>query len=138
MIRFLKLGNPSLVKINVPKYGYKVFCPATKDDFHHMTVREEDILEKFCPKKGDIVIDVGAHLGRYALISSHRVDNEGKVIAIEANPQVLEGLKKNIKLNESTTTKNIISLNYAVYSEEKTKLNLFLSEESIDDVYSSL
>ncbi len=44
------------------------------DDFINMTTREQDIIEHFNPKKNDTVVDVGAHLGRYALISSNRVD----------------------------------------------------------------
>jgi FkbM family methyltransferase len=128
IIRNLRLGNSSLVKINVPKYNYKVYCPATELDYSHMTTREEDILEHFQPKQGDTVVDVGAHLGRYALISSNRVGKEGKVIAIEANPAVFEKLNKNLKLNQVTNT---TSLNYAVYSE-KTKMKLFLLDVSND------
>jgi FkbM family methyltransferase len=97
-----------------------------------MTIREEDIIEHFQPKQGDIVIDVGAHLGRYALISSYKVGKEGKVIAIEAHPMICEKLNKNLELNKVTNT---IILNYAVHSE-KTKLKLFLPKESIDTIYS--
>ena len=45
----------------------------------------------------------------------------GKVISIEANPLMLERLKKNLDLNEFTNT---TGLDYAVYSE-KTKIKLF-------------
>jgi FkbM family methyltransferase len=132
-IQFLRLGNPSLIKIYVHKYNYKVYCPATVDDFINMTTREQDILEHFNPKKDDTVIDIGAHLGRYALISANRVDKEGKVITIEANPLVFEKLKKNLELNKVTNT---ICLNYAVYSE-KTKIKLFVrKEESTNTEYS--
>ncbi len=55
------LGNPSLVKISVPKYNYKVYRPLTEDDYAHMTTREDDIIEKFRPRDGEIVVDVGAH-----------------------------------------------------------------------------
>ena len=51
IIRFLKLGNPNLIIIYVPKYHYKVYCPATIDDFINMTIREQDIIEHFNPKK---------------------------------------------------------------------------------------
>jgi FkbM family methyltransferase len=133
LISILKLGNPSLIKIYVPKYNYKVYCPATVDDFVNMTTREQDILEHFNPKKNDTVVDIGAHLGRYALISSHLVGKEGKVITIEANPLVFEKLKKNLELNKVTNT---ICLNYAVYSE-KTKIKLFVrKEESTNTEYS--
>ena len=94
IIRFLRLGNLSLIKIYVPKYNYKVNCPATVDDFINMTIREQDIIEHFNPKKNDTVVDIGAHLGRYTLISSNKVGKEGKVISIEANSLVFEELKK--------------------------------------------
>ena len=51
LINILRLGNPSLVKIYVSKYNYKVYCPATVDDFINMTTREQEILEHFNPKK---------------------------------------------------------------------------------------
>jgi predicted RNA methylase len=112
IINLLRLGNPYLIKIYVPKYNYKVYCPAIVDDFINMTIREQDIIEHFNPKKIDTVVDIGAHLGRYSLISSNRVGKEGKVISIEANPLVLEKLKKNLELNQLTNTS---SLNYAVF-----------------------
>jgi FkbM family methyltransferase len=132
VIRMLRLGNPSLIKIYVPKYNYKVYCPATEHDYVLMTEREDDVLEHFSPNKNDIVVDVGAYLGRYTFICSNRVGEEGKVVAIEANPVVFEKLRKNVELNQST---NIICLNYAVYSE-KSKKKLFLREQSIDTIYS--
>ncbi|HEX7258029.1 MAG TPA: FkbM family methyltransferase, partial [Nitrososphaeraceae archaeon] len=100
MIRMLRLGNPSLVKIIVPKYNYKVYCPLTEDDYMHMTTREDDIIEKFQPRDGKIVVDVGAHYGRYTLIAAKRIGPKGKVIAIEADPNNFDMLNKNIKLNE--------------------------------------
>ncbi|MDQ4073334.1 MAG: FkbM family methyltransferase [Thermoproteota archaeon] len=119
-------GDKQLIQIKVPKYNYKVYCPPTKDDFINMTIREEDILEHFNPKKGETVVDVGAHIGRYTIISSNHVGNEGKVIAIEANPLVFEMLNKNVKLNQMT---NVICINCAVFSEQ-TKINLFLPGET--------
>jgi FkbM family methyltransferase len=124
----LRLGNAGLVKLNVPKYDYKVYCPPTKDDFANMTIREEDILERFYPKEGDTVIDVGAHIGRYALIGSKRVGKRGKVISIEANPLVFEILYKNVGLNHAS---NIVALNYAVYSEQ-TKIKLFVGDDKLN------
>jgi FkbM family methyltransferase len=58
---------------------------------------------------------------------------QGKIISIDANPQVFEKLKKNLELNKVTNT---ICLNYAVYSE-KTKIKLFVrKEESTNTEYS--
>ena len=114
-IRILRIGNPSLVKIIVPKYNYKVYCPLSEDDYAHMTTREDDIIEKFQPKSGGIVVDVGAHYGRYTLIAAKRIGPKGKVISIEADPNNFDMLNNNIKLNE-LSKENVIALNYAVSS----------------------
>jgi hypothetical protein len=121
----LGFSDTPLVKISVPKYGYRVYCPINinKDDFINMTVREEEIIEHFRPCRGDIVVDIGAHIGRYTLIAAKRVSLNGKVIAIEANPDNFEMLNRNVKLNQLT---NVMSLNYAVYSQE-TKIKLYLA-----------
>ena len=125
IIRLLRIGNPTLITIYVPKYNYKVLCPCTLDDYFNLTIRETDIIEHFCPKKNDIVLDVGAHLGRYTIISSNLVGDNGQVVAVEASPQVFEKLKRNINLNKLSNT---TSINYAVYSK-KTKIKLFFPSE---------
>jgi hypothetical protein len=60
-IRLLRLGNPRLLKVSVPKYNYKAYCPLNGQDFILMTRHEDDIIEQFHSKEGDIVVDVGAH-----------------------------------------------------------------------------
>jgi FkbM family methyltransferase len=100
-----------------------------------MTNHEEDIIEHFTPKEGDIVVDIGAHIGLYTIISSKRVGANGKVVAIEAHPSNFEMLKSNIKLNQLT---NVTPLNYAVYSKE-TKIKLYLPEvESGYTIYNTI
>ncbi len=133
--KFLRLGNPCLLKINVPKYGYKVLCPIKKEEIVNMTIREDDIIEHFTPKQGDIVVDIGANIGRYTLIASKRVGSNGKVVAIEAHPGNFEMLNRNIKLNRLT---NVIPLNYAAYSKE-TKIKLYFpSKESRHTIYNTV
>lgn len=96
--------------------------PLNKNDFTALTIREDKIIERFSPEQGSIVIDIGAHFGRYTIIASKRVGPNGKVIAIEADPGNFEILNKNIKLNKLN---NITSLNCASYSKEaKLKLHL--------------
>src|ERR671921_338085 len=123
--KFLRPGNSSLLKFKVPKYNYEFYCRVNKDDFKIMTIHEDDIIEHFTPKQGDIVVDIGAHIGLYTIISSKRVGTNGKVVAIEADPGNFEMLNRNIKLNQLT---NVIPLNYAVYSKE-TKIKLYLPDE---------
>src|SRR5918995_324176 len=106
VFKVLGIGNSMLLRINVPNH-------------------EEDIIEHFTPKEGDIVVDIGAHMGRYTIIGAKRVGAQGKVVAIEAHPGNFEMLNRNIKLNQLT---NVIPLNYAVYSKE-TKIKLYLPDE---------
>jgi FkbM family methyltransferase len=134
-IKFLKIGDPLMLEIYVPKHNYNIYCPLNKEDFIVMTRHEDDIIERFLPKQGDIVVDIGAHMGRYTIISSKRVGANGKVVAIEAHPSNFEMLKSNIKLNQLT---NVIPLNYAAYSKE-TKINLYLPEvESGYTIYNTI
>jgi FkbM family methyltransferase len=131
-IKFFRLGNAMLIKIVVPKYDYKFYCRVNKEDY---ITREDEIVEHFRPKEGDIVVDVGAHIGRYTIIASKRVGESGNVIAIEAHPGNFEMLNRNVKLNKLT---NVTALNYAVYSEE-SKLKLYVpGEESGFTVYNTI
>src|ERR687891_479951 len=125
VFKILRLDNSMLLKISVPKYDYKFYCRINREDLVFMTNHEEDIIEHFTPKEGDIVVDIGAHMGRYTIIASKRVGTNGKVVAIEAHPGNFEMLNRNIKLNQLA---NVIPLNYAVYSKE-TKIKLYLPEE---------
>jgi FkbM family methyltransferase len=99
-----------------------------------MTVHEHDIIEhNFTPKEGDVVIDVGAHIGPYTLKTSKRVGSNGKVVAIEADPENFNILNRNIQLNKFT---NVIALNYAAYSKEsKIKLYLLMKDSSYTKLY---
>src|SRR5215213_7698692 len=133
--KFLRPGSSTLLKFKVPKYDYEFYCRINKDDFKIMTIHEDDIIKRFTPKEGDIVVDIGAHIGLYTIISSKRVGANGKVVAIEAHPGNFEMLNSNIKLNRLT---NIISLNHAVYSKE-TKVKLYVpGEESGNTIYNTL
>ena len=82
------VGQGSMIVCEVPKYGYKSYCRTWSNfnDLGVMTVHENDILQLFRPIKGDVVVDVGASLGRYTLTSSNLVGKSGKVVAIEGRP----------------------------------------------------
>lgn len=110
-MKFLKLGNPSLLKVYAREHDYKYYCRL--EDFD--PAREDDIVKLFRSKEGDIVVDVGAHIGKYTIIASKMVGSKGKVIAIEAHPVNYDILKQNIELNKLS---NVIALNYAVHSQE--------------------
>lgn len=124
--RFLRIFglNKTTAEIYIPKYDHKILCPLNEVDYISLVSREEDILQRFNPQEGDIVIDIGAHIGRYSIIGSKKVKSKGKVISIEANPHVFNLLNENIRLNKLD---NVILLNYAAYSQ-KRKINFYLHD----------
>jgi FkbM family methyltransferase len=119
-----------LLKIHVPKDHYQYFCRIGMGDF--LPGHEGHIVGRFTPKEGDTVIDIGAHIGRYTITSSKQVGNTGKVVAIEADPDNFQLLKRNIALNNLT---NVLPLNYAVFS---TRTRMKLYEQSASAKYNSL
>jgi FkbM family methyltransferase len=119
-----------LLKIHVPKDHYQYFCRIGMGDF--LPGHEGHIVGRFAPKEGDTVIDIGAHIGRYTITSSKQVGKTGKVVAIEADPDNFQLLKRNIALNKLT---NVMPLNYAVFSE-RTRMKLY--EQSASAKYNSL
>ena len=66
-------------------------------------------------KPGDTFLDVGANIGWMSLIASKAVGANGKVIAIEANPNTLPILQHNLALNEA---KNVEVLGIAVSDQQ--------------------
>jgi FkbM family methyltransferase len=136
-IECLRLDNSLLVVFTSSKYGHKFYSRITRkvnnflihDMYSSMADHEEDVLEQFSPKIGDIVIDVGAAFGFYTILASKRVGQQGRVVAIEPQPDSFEMLNKNIKLNKLV---NIVTLNYAV-SSKKTTLKLYSSYSTIQE-----
>jgi FkbM family methyltransferase len=49
--------------------------------------------------KGDVVFDVGAHVGFFSLLASKVVGEGGRVVACEPDPYMSERLRTNLKLN---------------------------------------
>jgi FkbM family methyltransferase len=128
-IELLGLDNSVLLEFSVPEYDYKFYSLISRkidnflihDIYTSMSSHEEDIIERFTPNQGDIVVDIGAAFGFYTIIASKRVGTSGKVVAIEAQRDSFKMLNRNIKLNQLT---NVVPLNYAVYSKE-TKVKLY-------------
>ena len=53
-------------------------------------------------KEGNTILDIGASIGYYTLLSSYLVGNKGKVFAFEPDPTNLFYLEKHITLNRLT------------------------------------
>ena len=76
------------------------------------------------PKEGDVFLDVGAHVGRYALQVAKIVGESGSVIAIEPMTECYKTLKKGISLN---SFKNVTPLNIAAWNKS-CNLKLFIGD----------
>ena len=60
--------------------------------------QEIKVLCSFC-KPGDCVVDIGANIGIFSLNLSRAVGSDGRVIAVEPDPDNLRFLKKNLEVN---------------------------------------
>ncbi|MEM0489443.1 MAG: FkbM family methyltransferase [Candidatus Bathyarchaeia archaeon] len=94
----LKIPEGSVLGINdngTLYYAYEIFMKGVYDKFHP-------------PKKRDIVIDVGAHIGLFTLKVARRVR---LVVAVEPHPINFYFLTSNIKTNH---LENVIPMNIAL------------------------
>ena len=80
-------------------------------------------------KKGNTVVDIGAHIGYYTLISSGLVGKTGQVFSFEPDPRNLVLLRRCITANKLT---NVVIVNKAVSNVNK-KINFYLSNENKGD-----
>ncbi len=84
-------------------------------------------LFKSMAKEGDTIVDIGANIGYYTLLSSRIVGDKGKVYAFEPDPTNYSILTKNIALNKYT---NIETVQKAV-SDKNEKLKLYLNDSDV-------
>lgn len=84
----------------------------------------EDLVMKQFIKKGDTVLDIGAHLGFYTLLMSKLVGDTGKVCAFEPNPQLLKVLNMTLEAPKNTELFNI------ALSEENGTASFFVPDDA--------
>jgi FkbM family methyltransferase len=85
----------------------------------------------FQPRKGETVIDVGAHFGMYTLNAAKKVGEDGIVISFEPDERNFNLLKKNVRLNGFRGVK----LYNKALDRSNGKKTLFLT---VDPLFSSL
>lgn len=105
---FLKIKlRPKFVMVN----GYKLFL--NRKDFYvcsHLLnfgtweFDETELVKKEI-KKGDTVVDLGAHIGYYTLLFSKLVGDSGVVFAFEPDRENFDILSKNVKENNCFNVK---------------------------------
>jgi FkbM family methyltransferase len=74
---------------------------------------------------GDLFIDVGANIGYYSLLASKLVGNSGKVVSVEALPQIFSRLESNLRQNDSS---NVRAVNVAAWDKTE-KVKIFTRQE---------
>ena len=109
VIDIFTLGRGVTKKIN----GIAVKFPANyfryfPDDYE----KENFSLIDTVVNKGDIVIDIGAHIGLMAVVLGKRIGENGKIYSFEPTPYSFTVLKKTIRLNK--LEKIITPINQAV------------------------
>jgi FkbM family methyltransferase len=80
----------------------------------------------FTPRNHYIVLDIGAHIGKYTISAAKAVGPEGTVIAVEAYEPNYRVLQANIALND---LQNVIPLNVAAWNQD-TEVKLYKSRRS--------
>jgi FkbM family methyltransferase len=114
---FIKLRLSSLFRIRQKGFVLK-FYPSSMsrvlwvDQYLSIeSYKEEQLFFRSYLRPNDVVIDVGANIGFFTLISSILVGKYGKVYAIEAHPRTYKYLQGNIALNG---IENVRTLNFAL------------------------
>jgi len=78
------------------------------------------------PTKGEVFVDVGAHIGKYTIQIAKVVGESGLVVAIESHPKNYKVLLENIRLNG---LKNVIPVNIAAWCSEG-RVRLFIGDKN--------
>lgn len=125
--RFLHLPMENLLKsVQFSIYGNR-FYNLDFESFNILHPKFESWMSDYLKLgSGDTFIDVGAHLGKYAISAARIVGERGKVIAIEPHPRNFEILNKNININN---LQNVTALNLACWKRNET-LKLFEGDKS--------
>jgi FkbM family methyltransferase len=114
-----------LASIIVVKKKIKVKIRKNCDDFYLLSpLYEREILHLFKPSSNDVVVDVGAHVGKYTLYASKLAKN-GKIIAVEPNKESFKTLIENLKLNDCI---NVKAYNVAAF-DKKCKLKFWIVKD---------
>lgn len=111
-----RLWKETIIEVEGTKYAL-----VDQESFEIINEHESFMPMWLKARKGDVFIDVGAHIGKYAIAVAKTIGNQGTVVAIEPNQENYQALKKNVELNRR---ENIISLNLAAW-KNNDEIDLF-------------
>jgi len=83
---------------------------------------EDEIKEYLNPERDEILIDIGAHIGKYTI---HFAKKGVKVIAVEPSPEFFNILQRNVQINGLESKVRFLNV-AASDREEIIYMNLFL------------
>lgn len=108
-IKIIVNNNLMYININDPGISMELYNHKKREFF------STDFMKEFV-KEDDIVMDIGANIGYYALLESH-LANKGSIYAIEPVPSNKKRLDKNVQIND---IKNISTFKCAIGDKEGT------------------
>src|SRR2546427_5264926 len=112
-VGFWVRGNTNLgVSVDGVRFDVR---PRTNDLDLISSKHEPLVTRSFQVAAGDVVVDVGAHIGRYALRAAARAS---KVIAVEPDPSNFSLLERNVRLNGFS---NVVLVPHALSSRPGTQ-----------------
>lgn len=126
LIPSIKLTEDIFLKMHEINF---YFSPGKSELSPYPEIFYEKIYEKvssFIPKNGNIVFDVGSHIGFFTINSAKKCGQHGQVFCFEPNPDTFKRLKKNIEINGLL---NIKSENIAI-SDKLGSISLKIGESS--------
>jgi hypothetical protein len=76
--------------------GILFYCRKRKGDLSVISeyYEEGQVRKWFIPKSNDVVIDLGANVGKYSFLASKIVGDHGRVFAVEPDPNCISVLEK--------------------------------------------
>ena len=122
---FIRKGTLSYVSRSGVRYKIRTHT-IDVGVLYEVVVMKNYMVTSFAFKKGDIVIDIGSHIGSFSLL----VASLSKIVtiyAIEPQKDNFKLLCENIKMNK---IKNIIPLNTAILSTAK-KINFYENKNNL-------
>lgn len=89
--------------------------------------KERQFLNNYL-RQGDIYVDIGANIGLFTLIASHRVGKNGQVYSFEPCYKTYSRLEKNIELNQMSNVK----INHKALSDHTGQIEMNVSLDGYD------
>jgi len=123
-LTFTRISEKLLGGVNVKVNG-ALFSIVDFESLGILSSRFENYVRLwFTPRDGEVVLDIGAHIGKYTIAAAKRVGKQGQVIALEPDARNYATLCRNIAVNK---LHNVVTVNAAAWTGNCT-LPLYLGK----------